>query len=445
MGTPNGAITNLVVSTLDSDIKRFGFDWDDTHHGYVLTLLNTDLQSVISSTLFYGNTYGLPNLPTATGYSFMVQGFDVNHSYSLPATILFNSADTLTSLTAPTVDVEGGVIRFMPLALPRQSDKYEFKHSLVNTIGTAKDGASGSVLVIPNTVAGATHYIWYRQSSPEGFGDWIQTTVVSDEQSLFTWEAYASSDTGTGITLTKGDTTFVGLSAGHTVATPSITDPSIYNWVPNVQGVDWETGTGAPDGSLGRIGTKYLAVDTGDVYVKSGASAWTLEGNLRGGDGDQWFSGAANPPSDTLGDEGDNYLVTGSGQHYVKTGGTWIFTSTLKGTDGEAGVNIETKLVSDNGYFFKNNTGAVKTITAQVFLNGVLSTVPETYDYNWTTGGQQIYVSSGGDFISTSPSGSTYPANPKATEGLNFQSIQLDFSDVTEGDILNLTCEVTEI
>jgi hypothetical protein len=119
--------------------------------------------------------------------------------------------------------------------------------------------------------------------------------------------------------------------------------------------------------------------------------------------------------------------------------------SFIVGPQGEDGLNIETKLVSNNGYFFKNNTGPVKTITAQVFLNGVLSTVPETYDYKWTTGGQQVYVSSAGDFISTSPSGATYPANPKATNGLNFQSIKLDFSDVAEGDILNLTCEVARI
>jgi hypothetical protein len=173
----------------------------------------------------------------------------------------------------------------------------------------------------------------------------------------------------------------------------------------------------------------YITYISKGVYVDNG-NTWVNQG---------WGTPAPFATQGNTGGQGNPGSVGPQGP-----GGTGGLAG-VRGFAGDDGINIETKLVSNNGYIFKNNTGAVKTITAQVFLNGVLSTLHETYDYIWTTNSFPIYVSSNGDFISTSPGGDTYPANPTVENGLNFRSIKIDFSDVTDNDILNLTCEVAGI
>lgn len=47
-------------------------------------------------------------------------------------------------------------------------------------------------------------------------------------------------------------------------------------------GATWHNGSGAPAGALGVVGDYYLNNDNGDYYEKTGASTWTLRGNLTG-------------------------------------------------------------------------------------------------------------------------------------------------------------------
>lgn len=47
-------------------------------------------------------------------------------------------------------------------------------------------------------------------------------------------------------------------------------------------GATWLNGDGEPDGALGHVGDFYLDNETGDYYKKTGASTWTLQGNLKG-------------------------------------------------------------------------------------------------------------------------------------------------------------------
>jgi hypothetical protein len=56
-------------------------------------------------------------------------------------------------------------------------------------------------------------------------------------------------------------------------------------------GEAWFSGSGAPAGGTGIVGDWYLNADNGDVYEKTGASAWTLRGNIRGPQGDQGIQG----------------------------------------------------------------------------------------------------------------------------------------------------------
>ena len=60
---------------------------------------------------------------------------------------------------------------------------------------------------------------------------------------------------------------------------------------PGAAGSVWRSGSGAPAGALGVVGDWYLNDANGDVYEKTGASAWTLRDNLTGPQGIQGIPG----------------------------------------------------------------------------------------------------------------------------------------------------------
>ena len=53
----------------------------------------------------------------------------------------------------------------------------------------------------------------------------------------------------------------------------------------------WRSGSGAPAGGLGIVGDWYLNTANGDVYEKTGASAYTLRDNLTGPQGEPGEAG----------------------------------------------------------------------------------------------------------------------------------------------------------
>lgn len=57
----------------------------------------------------------------------------------------------------------------------------------------------------------------------------------------------------------------------------------------------WYSGAGVPSGSSYNVGDWYLNVSNGDVYEKTGASAWTLRDNLMGPTGATGATGATGP------------------------------------------------------------------------------------------------------------------------------------------------------
>lgn len=112
-------------------------------------------------------------------------------------------------------------------------------------------------------------------------------------------------------------------------------------------GTVWYSSTGAPAGGTGIEGD--WALDTqvgaglGDVYEKTGASTWTLRGNIRGPTGptgpagELWFSGNGAPAGGT-GVQGDWYLDHDTGDVYEKTGvATWTLRANIKGPSGVVG------------------------------------------------------------------------------------------------------------
>jgi hypothetical protein len=109
------------------------------------------------------------------------------------------------------------------------------------------------------------------------------------------------------------------------------------------------------------------------------------------------------------------------------------------------GSAILVRLTSDEGFFFKNNSGNAKAITAEVWINGDLSTDYSPYNFHWKVGTDTVYTTANGDYVGLSPAGGIYPANGEAENGMNFQTINVDFTDVVDGQNLNLTCEITNI
>lgn len=140
-------------------------------------------------------------------------------------------------------------------------------------------------------------------------------------------------------------------------------------------GEKWFTGAGAPAGATGIVGDWDLDSANGDFYEKTGASAWTLRGNLRGpqgiqgvqgiqgatgntgstgsqgiqgpqgptgntgpaGQAEAWYSGNGAPPGAT-GVVNDWYLDTVGGFIYEKTGAsTWTQRGSIMGPQGVQG------------------------------------------------------------------------------------------------------------
>jgi len=113
-------------------------------------------------------------------------------------------------------------------------------------------------------------------------------------------------------------------------------------------GEKWFTQSGAPSGATGIVGDWSLDSSNGDYYEKTGSSTWTLRGNLKGPQGNAGTAGAAGEkwftqsgaPSGATGAIGDWSLDSANGDYYEKTGAsTWTLRGNLKGPQGAAGTN----------------------------------------------------------------------------------------------------------
>ena len=141
---------------------------------------------------------------------------------------------------------------------------------------------------------------------------------------------------------------------GDWVTSDALTAPAIS------VGAAWHSGSGAPSGSLGKVGDWYINLSSGAVYRKTGSSTWTLQGNIKGADGDAWHSGSG-APSSSLGSVGDWYFRTSSDQIYQKTASsTWTLRTTIappKWTSSSSNPSSGSGSVGD--YHLNTSTGDV--------------------------------------------------------------------------------------
>ena len=105
---------------------------------------------------------------------------------------------------------------------------------------------------------------------------------------------------------------------------------------------------------------------------------------------------------------------------------------------------IEVNVVSNNGVFFRNNEGSMKTLSAIVKINNVVET--GDFIYKWTDNGTVIYVDSDGNYEGNSPSTGLIAADGTALSGnVNRDSINITASDVTDGEEVRFFCTVSNI
>lgn len=112
----------------------------------------------------------------------------------------------------------------------------------------------------------------------------------------------------------------------------------------------WYGGTTAPSGVTGIVGDRYLNTANGDHYEKTAVSTWTLRGNLTGpagapgsgAPGSTWFTSTGAPAGGT-GIVGDFYLNSANGDFYQKTGAsTWTLRGNIRGPTGGGGGSLST-------------------------------------------------------------------------------------------------------
>ena len=177
-------------------------------------------------------------------------------------------------------------------------------------------------------------------------GDWYLDTATGDVYAKTGASAWSLRGNIKGPTGTTGSTGSQGIQGIQGI-----------QGVTGTPGEKWFSGAGAPAGATGIVGDWYVDLSSGDVHEKTGASAWTLRGNIRGpqgiqgtqgiqgiqgtqgptGQAEAWYSGSGAPAAGT-GVVGDWYLNTATGDVHEKTGASsWTLIGNIKGPQGIQG------------------------------------------------------------------------------------------------------------
>ena len=141
----------------------------------------------------------------------------------------------------------------------------------------------------------------------------------------------------------------------------------------------WFTGSGAPAGGLAGsvVGDWYIDSATGDYYEKTGASAWTLRGNLKGPTGATGATGADGPQGAT----GVTSVFEGAWQ-----------AGAIASTDCALTVNSTTQVTVAAGVFYVVSSGGLLTRTTPT--STVLSAIPAASAANFRL--DQVVIASTG-------------------------------------------------
>ncbi|WP_100406271.1 Gp37-like protein [Bacillus solitudinis] len=137
---------------------------------------------------------------------------------------------------------------------------------------------------------------------------------------------------------------------------------------PGTNGKTWHIGTATPANSLGVIGDLHLNRNTWDVREKTGASTWTLRGNIKGEQGIQGIQGIKGDTGSVgpQGDTGPQGLKGDKGE----TGNTGPIGDT--GPQGERGIQGETGPIGPQGLEGPQGpAGSDANVTNENVLNAI--------------------------------------------------------------------------
>lgn len=241
-------------------------------------------------------------------------------------------------------------------------------------------------------------------------------TITMSDATTYSFDVVNGTDGTDGTTAGFGTPTITinqlpeGSTPTATVGTSGPNTAKVFSFVLNIpkgdtgQSTQWYFGNGSPTNDLGNINDIYCNQANYNIYLKTGATTWTLKGNIKGADGvgiqsvylsassgaidtytilytdtttstftvtnaNVWRNGSG-VPSNNTGYTNDYYLNTSNGDIYKKGSSTWSKIGNIKGQKGDMGPSY----VID---------GAGTPSTAPMY-DGV--TIPDAYYLDTNTG-----------------------------------------------------------
>ena len=144
-----------------------------------------------------------------------------------------------------------------------------------------------------------------------------------------------------------------------------------------IDGTSLLSGYGAPSNDIGKQGDTYFDYLTGDIY-KKGDKIWQEVGSVKGPQGEQGLNVYSNvgAPEPDLGRDGEMYVDVGNWDIYVKSNGYWYLRGNIKGDQGEAGV--ATKIYTNS-----IDPDSSQGEQGDIFINTLTGDLYEKYDGIW--------------------------------------------------------------
>lgn len=288
-------------------------------------------------------------------------------------------------------------------------------HGLVDTYLVTYNDGTTTTFDVTNGKDGT--YI-YSISKTASVGNVDTYTITMSDSSTFSFDVVNGIDGTDGTSAGFGTPTITinqlpeGSTPTATVGTSGPNTAKVFSFVLNIpkgdtgQSTQWYFGNGSPANDLGNINDIYCNQANYNIYLKTGATTWTLKGNIKGADGvgiqniylsatsgavdtytilytdsttstftvtnaNVWRNGSG-VPSNNTGNTNDYYLNTSNGDVYKKGSSSWSKIGNIKGQKGDIGPSYVTNgagtpsaaptydgVVIPDAYYLDTNTGKI--------------------------------------------------------------------------------------
>lgn len=293
------------------------------------------------------------NLPVPVGPDGVLKTpdfFRVNQATLGLSALLRTNPLVIGTLTAP--DIQAGTMTANRVLVTDDPTVQGFPGSAA----VPKDYVTKLTPAIANTLADLlavpslpiSRWAYVLSGTTNEIGQWVYCPDVLDADNA--GDTRRPNDIASNSTPGRWKQMTVGGGGGGATGPTGATGPAGPAGPAGAPGSIWYSGATAPSGVTGVIGDRYLNTANGDHYEKTGASTWTLRGNLTGpqgspgsgAPGSTWFTSSGAPAGGT-GIVGDFYLNSANGDFYQKTGAsTWTLRGNIRGPTGGGGGTLST-------------------------------------------------------------------------------------------------------